>query len=215
MSDAAAEFWRFSLAIYGYPDVPPACLVLQDQYGRDVNVALFCCWLGASGRGLVTAAALAAADQRVSAWRHKVVENFRAARRAVKEAALPETDAFYVKAKAIELEAEKLLQRQLVETAPLVAGSRATLQRLKDALANLGALYRRRAGRADPRGAACYGRERFSRDSDLAWWRNALAHLAVGFAPAFDVAGIEAEQVEHAADRLWSITSSSVFGRLA
>jgi len=138
MSDAAAEFWRFSLAIYGRPGVPPACLVLQDQYGRDVNVALFCCWLGVSGRGPIGTEALRAADTAVSGWRQQVVENFRAARRAIKEAALPDTDGFYTKAKAIELEAEKLLQRQLIERAPLVTSpATTTLQRLADALANL------------------------------------------------------------------------------
>ena len=138
MSDAAAEFWRFSLAIYGRPGVPPACLVLQDQYGRDVNVALFCCWLGVSGRGRIDAAALQAADRAVSGWRQNVVENFRAARRAIKEAALPETEGFYAKAKAIELEAEKLLQRQLVDGAPPVMNAATTTQqRLADALANL------------------------------------------------------------------------------
>jgi uncharacterized protein (TIGR02444 family) len=137
MSDAAAAFWRFSLAIYARPDVPPACLVLQDQYGRDVNVMLFCCWLGASGRGRLDRAALDAADGAVAGWRHGVVEPFRAARRAIKAAALPESDGIYAKAKAVELDAERLLQRQLAERAPAEKVGLSTESRLADALANL------------------------------------------------------------------------------
>jgi uncharacterized protein (TIGR02444 family) len=140
MADAAAEFWRFSLAIYAAPGVAPACLVLQDQHGRDVNLALYCCWLGASGRGRLDRDALSAADRAVSGWRHAVVENFRSARRAIKAAAAPDSDGIYAKAKAIELEAERLLQRQLVERAPEVRDARGTKERLADALANL-ALY--------------------------------------------------------------------------
>lgn len=137
MSDAAAAFWRFSLAIYARPGVAPACLVLQDQHGRDVNLMLFCCWLGASGRGRLDRVALEAADRAVTAWRHEVVEHFRAARRAIKAAALPDSDSIYAKAKAVELEAERLLQRQLAERAPDENVGLPTEKRLNDALANL------------------------------------------------------------------------------
>ncbi|HEV8016641.1 MAG TPA: TIGR02444 family protein [Stellaceae bacterium] len=140
MSDAAAAFWRFSLAIYARPGVAPACLVLQDEHGRDVNLALYCCWLGASGRGRLDRDSLAAADRAVAAWRRGVVENFRAARRAIKAAALPDSDAVYAKAKAVELEAERLLQRMLVAGAPPPRADLGTPQRLADARANL-ALY--------------------------------------------------------------------------
>ena len=140
MADTAAEFWRFSLALYARPGVPPACLVLQDEHGRDVNVMLYCCWLGASGRGRIDRTALADADKAVSGWRRAVVENFRAARRAIKAAALPDSDSIYAKAKAVELEAERLLQRQLVERATPAGSAPTAQQRLADALANL-ALY--------------------------------------------------------------------------
>src|SRR5579862_3782619 len=115
---AAAEFWRFSLALYGKPGVAPACLVLQDKFDRDVNLALYCCWLGASGRGRLSPEALTAADAAVAPWRHEIVENFRAARRAIKEQAVAETEALYAKAKAVELEAERLLQARLAARAP-------------------------------------------------------------------------------------------------
>lgn len=137
MSEAPAEFWRFSLAIYTRPGVAPACLVLQDQHGRDVNLTLYCCWLGVSGRGRLTRDALVAADAAVASWRREVVERFRGARRAIKAAAVPDSDGIYAKAKAVELEAERLLQRKLAERAPAACDGVSVPQRLADALANL------------------------------------------------------------------------------
>jgi len=140
MSDAATEFWRFSLAVYASPDVAPACIVLQDRHGKDVNLALFCCWLGASGRGRLTRVALDAADRAVAPWRHDVVERLREARRAIKAAAVPGSENLYTKAKAVELEAERVLQSILVGLAPAATSARAVSERLGDALENL-ALY--------------------------------------------------------------------------
>jgi len=136
MSDAAAEFWRFSLALYASPGVAPACIVLQDAHNKDVNVALYCCWLGASGRGRLTQGALDAADRTVAPWRERVVERLREARRAIKTAALPEAEGLYAKAKAAELEAERLLQLRLAGFAPEPT-PRPAPERLADALANL------------------------------------------------------------------------------
>jgi uncharacterized protein (TIGR02444 family) len=140
MSDAAAEFWRFSLAIYARPGVAPACLILQDQYDRDVNVMLYGCWLGVSGRGKLSHSDLETADQAVAPWRQTVVENFRAARRAIKVAQAPDSEAIYAKAKAIELEAEKFLQGRLAAMAPAPNPASGVPERLAAALANL-ALY--------------------------------------------------------------------------
>jgi uncharacterized protein (TIGR02444 family) len=136
MSDAAADFWRFSLALYASPGVAPACIELQDRHGKDVNLALYCCWLGASGRGRLTQAALEGADRAVAPWRERVVERLREARRAVKAAALPGSEGLYAKAKAAELEAERLLQSSLAGLAAAPA-RRPTPERLADAVANL------------------------------------------------------------------------------
>lgn len=43
---AAGAFWSFSLRIYGATGVEPACLDLQDRFGADVNLALYCLWIG-------------------------------------------------------------------------------------------------------------------------------------------------------------------------
>jgi uncharacterized protein (TIGR02444 family) len=137
MSDAAAEFWRFSLALYARPGVAPACLVLQDEFGRDVNVALYCCWLGASGRGLLSAAALETVDRLAAPWRQQIVETLRAARRAIKAQGDAESAGLYAKAKAVELEAERMLQHRLAAQAPVAEPALPAQRRLETALANL------------------------------------------------------------------------------
>jgi uncharacterized protein (TIGR02444 family) len=101
-----------------------------------VNLALYCCWLGASGRGRISREALAAADREIAPWRRQIVENFRAARRAIKQQGVAGSDSLYAKAKAVELEAERLLQAQLAARAPANSAA-STADRLDAALANL------------------------------------------------------------------------------
>ena len=45
-------FWRFSLRTYRAPGVEAACLALQERCGADVNLLLFCGWVGREGRVL-------------------------------------------------------------------------------------------------------------------------------------------------------------------
>ncbi len=50
------NFQVYSIALYGRENVEESCLRLQDEYGLDVNVVLFCYWFGAHhgvvGKGL-------------------------------------------------------------------------------------------------------------------------------------------------------------------
>lgn len=56
MSDLNLEnrFWRFSLAVYAAPGVADECLALQERCGIDVNILLFCAWVGGARRILLT-----------------------------------------------------------------------------------------------------------------------------------------------------------------
>jgi uncharacterized protein (TIGR02444 family) len=116
MSDAGEEFWTFSLALYARPSVSPACLELQDRYGRDVNLVLYSCWIGASGRGVLAEADLAAAETVAAPWRGAVIEPLRTARRSLKGVAGAET--LYAQVKALELEGERGAHRRLAALAP-------------------------------------------------------------------------------------------------
>jgi len=119
-TDASTDFWRFSQAFYALPGVAQACLILQDRHGLDVNLALYCCWLGLSGRGRIDAAQLSAANAAIASWRRDVIEVLRTARRALKEPAAvePEAHAVRERVKAIELEAERICQARLAALAP-------------------------------------------------------------------------------------------------
>jgi uncharacterized protein (TIGR02444 family) len=82
----AHPFWDFSLSVYGADGVAPACIALQERCGVDVNVLLFCIWIGVSGRGTLSSTDLADAVEAVAAWNRDVVCGLRAVRRWMKDA---------------------------------------------------------------------------------------------------------------------------------
>jgi uncharacterized protein (TIGR02444 family) len=131
---AAAAFWAFSLAIYAAPGVAEDCLALQDRHGLDVNIALFCCWHGWSGRGRLTAAEIAAAEARVVDWTRDIVVPLRSVRRALKPLAAPAAATIRTSVKRLELDAEREEQRLLVDGARVAAR---TADPLDAAAANL------------------------------------------------------------------------------
>jgi uncharacterized protein (TIGR02444 family) len=138
MHGSGDEFWNFSLAFYGRSGVSPACIELQERHGCDVNLVLYACWVGLSGRGRLTPAELARAAAMNDPWRQAVIEKLRTARRAIKEQAA-DAAQFYAAAKAVELEAERMAQQRLSTLAPARATTAADVRRA-DAAANL-ALY--------------------------------------------------------------------------
>tara|TARA_B100000676_G_scaffold89112_1_gene88845 strand:- start:6675 stop:7232 length:558 start_codon:yes stop_codon:yes gene_type:complete len=73
-------FWDFSLDVYTSEGVGSACLELQDAHELDVNIILFCFWLGASGRGTLTAERMAKVTGAVAEWHSDVVRALRAVR---------------------------------------------------------------------------------------------------------------------------------------
>jgi uncharacterized protein (TIGR02444 family) len=129
MSRAPFPFWRFSLRCYGAPGVAKACLALQDACGADVNLMLFCCWLGREGRRLdrrLLRQVLAA----VSAWQNEVLQPLRRARHAVKKGigAVPQEWTAHMRKgfAALELDAdyaEQLILAELAERVPRHAGT--------------------------------------------------------------------------------------------
>ena len=116
MTEAFDEFWRFALALYARPGVAPACLELQDRHGKDVLIALFASWLGASGRGRLDAAALARAEEAARPWRQRVVEPLRRTRHALK--GVEGAEELYGRMKKIELDAERVAMQRLAPLAP-------------------------------------------------------------------------------------------------
>ena len=114
VEERADSFWRWSLA--SYPKVEKALLVLQNRYGADVNLVLFCAWLGK-----LTPEALDSAEAALRPWREEAVEPLRHLRRRLKNR--PEAAAVRDLVKAAELEAERLAQRLLIGAVPAACGS--------------------------------------------------------------------------------------------
>ncbi len=149
MQPVSAEdrFWRWSVALYGAPGVESACLELQESCGANVNILLFCCWLGATGGGRLTGTDLHRLDAATAAWNRDAVAPLRAVRRALKSAppaaAAEAASALRQQVKAAELAAERITQTLLVHhhrESP--AAARAPAQRAADIRHNLRAYLR-------------------------------------------------------------------------
>jgi uncharacterized protein (TIGR02444 family) len=110
-------FWRFSLAVYAAPGVQAACLALQDRLGLDVNLALFCAWVGVSRGVALGAEELVEAAALARTWQQAVVAPLRAVRRALKPMGEPAAAALRGRVAALELEAERLQQAALFRLA--------------------------------------------------------------------------------------------------
>jgi uncharacterized protein (TIGR02444 family) len=132
------EFWNFSLTVYAQDGVPAECLNLQDSYRVNVNLLLFCAWLGATKGVVLSSREIAAAANDVDRWQTDIVAKIRGVRRALKPLGV---EAFRAKIKAAELEAERIEQAILLEWAEtnFGGGERASS---KDALQkNMQALF--------------------------------------------------------------------------
>lgn len=122
-----SDFWDFSVRTYSQPGVADACLALQDQHGLDVNLLLYCCWVGAS-RGTIREANLKSVIEFSATWSANVVRPLREVRSWMKTTGrqskyIPSADCMEVRAdvKAAELAAERLQQiglESLSEPAP-------------------------------------------------------------------------------------------------
>lgn len=118
MLEGADALWAFSLRVYALPEVAEACLSLQDRYGIDVNLLLFCCW---AGRAL-DEADFDMADAAVATWRRDVVEPLRAVRRGLSSVSSESARVVRRHVKDAELAAERVAQSLIVGAVPVLPG---------------------------------------------------------------------------------------------
>jgi uncharacterized protein (TIGR02444 family) len=119
MSDAE-DFWNYALSVY--ERARESCLALQDDFGFEVNLLLFCCWRG-SRDDVLDAARLNRIINACADWRANVVEPLRSARRWLKTRADPKgSEALRSAILASELHGERLLQGLIVSAAAPLAG---------------------------------------------------------------------------------------------
>jgi uncharacterized protein (TIGR02444 family) len=146
-------FWDFSLQVYMTEGVSTACLELQTALHVDVNIVMFCLWNGATGRGALTAAEIAAATEAVGPWHERVVKGLRAVRQTMKgglpPAPVEQSEPLRRRIAKIEVDCEHLEQLMLAAAVDRpVDPARTAEQRAADAAANVAHYLRAIGARA-------------------------------------------------------------------
>jgi len=136
-------FWDFSMKTYMTDGVGPACLELQNAHKVDVNVLLFCLWVGVSRRGTLTNSQMKTLTGAVEIWHKDIVRGLRAVRTGMKgssfygDGAL--TESVRQQIQKAEIDCEHIEQLILATALDLKADSkRSDKMCLKDALSNMG-----------------------------------------------------------------------------
>lgn len=137
MAGPGEEFWAFSLDFYARPGLSPALIELQDRQGLDVNLALYCCWCGLTGRPALTKVDLGEADGRIASWRREVIEPLRGVRRLLKGSSVPGAAEIRSAIQKQELESERIAQTLLAAGAGDAGPALPVEERRKRACANL------------------------------------------------------------------------------
>jgi len=149
-------FWDFALSVYRSEGVPQACLNLQERHGIDVNLMLFCLWLGESGRGALDSDDVRSVIAASDLWHRKIVKTLRLVRRALKDGfdeAPPDLrQQLRTEIQASEINAEHLEQLILVGAIErsVVRADAAVEARAADAAASVGHYLRALKAEVEP-----------------------------------------------------------------
>jgi uncharacterized protein (TIGR02444 family) len=119
VGETQPRFWSFSLAVYRDDAVQNECLELQDRHGINVNMLLFCAFVGAVHGAIISERDVRDALALIGAWNANVVRVLRQVRRELKPFAA-DPSAVQIAAgelrtsvKAAELGAEQIEQAML------------------------------------------------------------------------------------------------------
>ena len=157
-SDLEAECWAFALAIYARPGVAEACLNLQNEAGVDVMLLLTTTFAAVKHRLLLTPDEIRALDDACRPWREQVVRPLRTIRSGLKTGPQPApseaTEQFRSHVKTLELAAEKLENKLLVECLPLRPPEKEIVkpERLRAVLEDVVSFFAERRGTASRAG---------------------------------------------------------------
>ncbi len=139
-------FWDFSLRAYGGAGVPEACLGLQSAHQLDVNILLYCLWLGESGRGALDANDMATVTGAVADWHVDIVRALRAVRQRLKGGMAPAplelSEPLRAGVQKLEIDFEHLEQLMLAASIERAADPDAEGEtRIRAGLANVGCYF--------------------------------------------------------------------------
>ena len=139
-------FWDFSLDVYMSKGVGAAFLELQRAHELDVNILLFCMWVGASGRGSLTTEQMTALLAAVSIWHEDVVRALRAIRVRMKGGIGDEptqlSESLRQRIQKIEIDcehAEQLMMTQVLDMT--VNNGKTASEKLVDAASNISTYF--------------------------------------------------------------------------
>lgn len=79
------SLWAFSVSVYGLPGVAEECLSLQDRFGINVNILLFCIYAASEFGTALSQEDISAADRAITGWQTQVVKALRELRRLLKK----------------------------------------------------------------------------------------------------------------------------------
>lgn len=113
-------FWRYSLSVYSKDGVPAELIALQDTFDIDVNMALFCLWLGRAAGLQLSDENLSAVSERCAHWNAQTVIPMRGVRRYLKSGTAVQAIAqraaeLRMQIKRLELLAEQIEQAILYD----------------------------------------------------------------------------------------------------
>lgn len=140
-SDATAlehPFWNFSLAVYSTEGVPAELVALQDTFDLDVNIVLFCLWLGFEKGVRLSTEQLDSIYARSTPWHLDTVVPLRGVRRYLKTGTAAQSVAqraaeLRMQVKRLELLSEQIEQAILYDwfsdsRTPAATGTRAAAE---------------------------------------------------------------------------------------
>ena len=137
------SFWDFSVRTYRTSGVSEACLSLQNDQGADVNMLLYCCWVGAAV-GTFDDELFSRASEYSARWAENVVIPLREARTWMKHTGCtaeptPTEDCMQLReqVKSVEFAAEKMQQQVLESLLSVKKSPTAAEQLIDDVAANL------------------------------------------------------------------------------
>jgi uncharacterized protein (TIGR02444 family) len=124
-ASAVDELWSFSLEFYARPGVSECLIDLQDRFGADANLLLFCCWCGVSGRPPVDEPQLREAMAQTGVWQSEIVQRLRSLRRDMKAGVdgvpLSDSNSVREEIKRLEFKCERIEQVRLASLAHAVS----------------------------------------------------------------------------------------------
>ena len=131
------SLWSYSLIQYTQPGVEEYCLKLQNTYSGNVNILLFCSWLGNCGIKISTKDIILATSN-IKDWDLNVVQSLRRARKYYTESSVViENNNLKSDLKKLELISEKSVQNTLCKWAVLQNFKPSIVKDLKWTITNI------------------------------------------------------------------------------